>query len=424
MATGSPDVLVDPDRFTDRSQFGAGLTAVRERAGLSIRDLARALRIPPATAGDYCSGRTLPPARMAPVLTGFLGLCGVHDRAAVDAWQRALLRLRHDGAHTAPSPYPGFAAFDRHDARWFHGRGRLVAEARERVEDRRDTGGVVVVVGPSGSGKSSLLRAGLLPALHGWTSTVLTPTRNPCRDLSDRLCRALSLDADDLDRALHTDALTALLRQARPAHGLVVVVDQAEDLFHAPKHAVLDALAAVTAAAGVVVLGLRSDALAEAARHPLVASAAQVAVTPMSEAELREAIEAPARAAGRPLEPGLVEILVRDLAPPPARRALGEAHDPGALGLLSRSLLATWAQRRRGRVTVADHLATGGVHGAAADALAALPATAEHQFRAVLDGTWTGPLSELEPLVRARLLTVDHDGVTPVLGRALSRAVG
>jgi conflict system STAND superfamily ATPase/helix-turn-helix protein len=364
-----PDPLIDPDRFDDRSEFGAALTAVRERAGLSIRDIAKALRIPPATAGDYCSGRTLPPARMAPVLTDFLYLCDVRETAAVEAWHRALLRLRHDCGHAARSPYPGLAPFDSHDAQWFHGRDRLVDEVRTRVEDGRHRGAVVTLTGPSGSGKSSLLRAGLPAALPGWTTVTTTPGRNPCRELSDQLCRALSIDVDDLDRALHTDhgALTALVRQStsRSPDGFVLVVDQFEELFHRhgdrTRRTFLAALTAITAASGVVVVGLRSDTSGQLLPDP----AATVGMRPMNEAELREAIELPARAAGRPLERGLVEVLVRDMAPTSRRTTAEAAHDPGALGLLSQSLLLAWRQRRRGRVTVADYLATDGVRGVA-----------------------------------------------------------
>jgi archaellum biogenesis ATPase FlaH len=423
----SPDRLPDPDLFEDRSHFGAALTAVRERAGLSVRDVAKALRIPPATAGDYCSGRTLPPARMAPVLTDFLRLCEVDDSAVVEAWQRALLRLRHCCTHTGPVPYPGFAPFQRQDSRWFHGRDRLVEEVRGRVEDGRGRGAVVAVVGPSGSGKSSLLRAGLLPALPDWTAVVTTPRRNPCRELSDQLCRSLAIDVDDLDHALHTDqdAMADLVRlsAARASAGLVLVVDQFEELFRERhddrvRRTFLTALRTITAASGVVVVGLRSDATAEVSGIDLLASAARVEVTPMNEVELREAIERPARAAGRPLESGLVEILVRDMAPRRGRDTIAVAHDPGALGLLSQALLTAWRQRKRGQVTVADYLAGGGVRGMSAAVLDALPAQhqdgAERVLRSLVTGECGDPDAEVvDLLVARRLLTADHGMIAP-----------
>jgi transcriptional regulator with XRE-family HTH domain len=448
-------VPAEPCEFEDRHQFGAALTALRERAGLSVRDVAKALRIPPATAGDYFSGRTLPPARMAPMLSGFLHLCGITDRSLVDDWHHALVRLRHGCPVSAAAPYLGFAPFGSQDARLFHGRDRLVHELAAGAEQIRRTGGVLATTGPSGSGKSSVLRAGLLPALHGWTPMVMTPHRYPCRRLSDELCRALSIDVDDMDRALHTDpeAMAHLVRRASPisSDGLVLLIDQFEELFDGhhddrARRTFISALEALSASGVLVVVGMRSDANTEATRHPLLATAlrhSRVDVAPMNDVELRNAIEQPARLSGRVPESGLVEIILRDMAPPATRRAHGVAHDPGTLGLLSHVLLAAWRQRKRGRVTVADYLAVGGVRGAvesianrtlavmsapqrdiAYEVFQALvhvedgrPIARRHVRRDVLPGENAGVI---DLLVAHRLITTHHDTVTLSHGSLLT----
>ena len=107
----------------------------------------------------------------------------VHHRDGVRQIQRT------EAGSASECPYPGLSAFDAERASWFFGRDRLIADLVERVADRVTAGGILMVVAPSGAGKSSLLRAGLLPAVARgalpnrgsaqWPRILMTPTDSP-----------------------------------------------------------------------------------------------------------------------------------------------------------------------------------------------------------------------------------------------------
>ena len=162
---------------------------------------------------------------------------------------------------------------------------------------------------------------------------------------------------------------------------LVMVVDQFEEVFTAcpddrERAAFIAALCAASRRtagdrrpAALVVLGLRADFYPHALRYPELVPALQhrqVLVGPMTEPELRSAITEPARKARLEIEDGLVELLLRDLAPAAGDAGPGTAHESGSLPLMSHALLATWERARRGRLTVADYQAGGGIEGAVA----------------------------------------------------------
>ncbi len=116
-------------------------------------------------------------------------------------------------------------------------------------------------------------------------------------------------------------------------------------------------------------MGLRADFYPHALRYPELVFALQrhqVLVGPMTAQELRSAITGPARKAGLDIEDGLVEVLLRDLAPAAERNRPSAAHDPGALPLLSHALRATWELSHGGRLTVAGYRDSGGIDGAVA----------------------------------------------------------
>lgn len=332
------DSTPDPARITAPVDLGRELTLVRERAGLTIQDVARRSGILKSTLGGYFTGRH------RPSLTGLeqvLEACGVaeDDRSP---WREALLRLRRAPKVPRTCPYPGLESFRPEDAARFHGRTELVAAVLAGIGPQP-----LAVVGASGSGKSSLLQAGIVPVLRG-RAVVCTPGRDPVATLHR-----------------HLDALGAGERG-------VLVVDQFEELFApgVPGPDRIAFLAALDAAPADVVIGLRADFYAHALAHPLLARALQerqVVVGPMGVAELREAITAPAESAGVVIEDGLVELLIDDI------EARGSA---GALPLLSHALLTTWRRGDGTRMTVADYRATGGVAGAVAasaeEAVAAL----------------------------------------------------
>jgi WD40 repeat protein/tRNA A-37 threonylcarbamoyl transferase component Bud32 len=255
-------------------------------------------------------------------------------------------------------PFKGLASFEPADADYFFGRERLVAELVARLVGA----GFLGIVGPSGSGKSSVLRAGLLPALaggvlpgsEGWRRLLLRPGERPL----DELRRVLVSGArDPLAEAL--DALPANER-------LLLAVDQLEELFtacrsEAERAAFADTLARAAAdpeGRAVVVVALRADFYGRFAAYPILAEllgANQVLVGPMQASELRRVVELPAGRVGLGVEPELADALVDDVE--------GE---PGALPLLSTALLELWQKRQDNALALAAYRESGGVHGAVA----------------------------------------------------------
>jgi DNA-binding beta-propeller fold protein YncE len=249
--------------------------------------------------------------------------------------------LRHDdaldlgAAPATPSgacPYRGLQPFDVEDEEDFFGRGADIEAALARLGKSR----FLAVSGASGSGKSSLVRAGVVPALRrrGDRVVILTPEH----DLDARIREAVWSGRTD-----------------------VVIVDQFEEVFHAGEadaDAAARAIAEAVVMSTTVVVVVRSDFLDDCAGHPdlapLVAEGVHL-VGPMAPTALREAIEGPARRAGLRLESGLVEVILRDAA--------GEA---GALPHLSHALVETWLRREGATLTVAGYEASGGISGAIA----------------------------------------------------------
>jgi WD40 repeat protein/DNA-binding SARP family transcriptional activator len=299
-------------------------------------------------------------------------------------------------------PYKGLAAFEVDDAPYFFGRERLVAELVTRLVGARALG----VVGPSGSGKSSVVRAGLLPALArgvlpgsaGWPQAIIRPGEHP-------------LDA---------------LERAATGERTLLAVDQFEETFtvcgdEREREAFV---AGLLDGPQIVVLAIRADCYGRCATYPRLANllaAHHVLVSPMRRDEYHRAVEAPAARAGLTLEPGLTEALVADVE-----------REPGALPLLSTALLELWQRRDGRRLRLATYEDTGGVRGAVArhaeEAFARLNPGQQAQARAVLlrlaaEGVDGGserrrvPLDEFEDagtvgaLAAERLLTVSEGHV-------------
>ncbi|MFC6091765.1 helix-turn-helix domain-containing protein [Saccharothrix lopnurensis] len=378
---------------------------------------------------------------------------------AVEAAARTRFRIPDDDR----CPYRGMAAFDVADAQWFFGRERATAELVARLTDSLDQGGPVTVVAPSGAGKSSLLRAGLMPALlrgalprrgsRRWPVAVFTPTSDPVERLAAAVAKAGGMDAAALTRALLTGAETfrsAVVGAGGRPERLVLLVDQFEEVFTLcpdprGRELFLDAVCALARSdadhepPAVVVLGVRADFYGRLLHHPELAESLrdrQVALGPMRQAEVRAAIVRPARLLGLHLEPGLVELLLRDLGAIPAT---GRSYEPGALPLLAHALLTTWQNREGGLLTVAGYELTGGIHAAVATTAertySRLSPTERNTARRVLlrlvqVGAEGGQArrrstpealreqvpdehvdSVLEAFVRARLVTIDADAV-------------
>ena len=425
--------IPDPGRFRTKQEFGAGLRLARDRADLTVRSLARMLAVPASTIADHCNGTHLPrPDQLRRTLLA----CGIKDPEETEAWIAALRRVRKAPGprpSAATSPYRGLRSFEPEDAAWFCGREQLTDTAVTQLRALHDEGGLLAVVGPSGSGKSSLLRAGLIPALLAgelglpgspmWPVLLFTPGSRPVRELADRLAsltegdpgrfEAVLVDEPQASATLAAEAVTAegcTVTDTSGGSRLVIVVDQFEEVFTAcqdeqQRGTFIAALCAAAEKRGnytaaLVVLGLRADFYPHVLEYPALVAAIQrhqVLVGPMTEEELREAIIEPARKAKLSVEDGLVEVLLRDLAPPPRHGSPATALEPGALPLLSHALRATWDRGHGGRLTVADYRATGGIRDAVA-------ASAEEVYRNLVPAQ-----QDLAQQVFTRLVHVTDD---------------
>jgi hypothetical protein len=277
--------------------------------------------------------------------------------------------------------------------------------------------GPLMLVAPSGAGKSSLLNAGLVPALRRgdfpmpgadrWPVVTFTPTSRPLDELLERTAKAVGGDlAVTVEEARGNpgavpDAVRAMVdgppappgERRPPPCRPVLIVDQFEELFTLCADQderrsfvrVLCALAAPRPEGGghgpaVVVLGVRADFTGDCLDLPELAPVLTdglFVLPPMSVVELRESITRPARLAGLTLQPGLVPLLLRDAGlrdeqggPP---RDGGTDAGPGAdvtpsgvLPLVSHALLATWQRREGSVLTVAGYERAGGIRGAIA----------------------------------------------------------
>jgi len=257
--------------------------------------------------------------------------------------------------HTRP-PYPGLLAFDEADAAVFFGRDDDIRRLIERLNARRAQGGakLVAVLGASGSGKSSLMRAGVLPRLRrdqrNWI--VLPPFRpqlHPLEELAQAVAISLGQGTnwrqwrDAFAGAEITRTLADLARDLRSAHAsneaqILVTVDQAEELFGAAEKDGAERFLGVLNGLQderlpfLVAMTLRADYLGELQRAPaLTAPFEEFSLKPMPLARVRDIIEGPARVAGLTVDDALVAAAMNDAATddalPLLAFALRELHD-------------------------------------------------------------------------------------------------
>ncbi|MFD3400131.1 BTAD domain-containing putative transcriptional regulator [Kribbella sp. NPDC058693] len=356
--------------------------------------------------------------RLRAILDSELGL---DPSAEVESLEQAILRqdpsLVVESALPEPSvncPYLGLRSYDVDDADGFFGRDADVAACLRKLAETS----ILAVVGPSGCGKSSLVRAGVAASLRrdGTRVVLMTPGAHPVA------------------------ALATAIAGKGPVPALLV--DQCEEVFSLCQDAVeRDAfLTALTAHQGVapLILSFRADRLADVSAHPAFARMAERGLhllAGMAEPDLRAAIEQPARLAALVVEPGLVDLLVNEVA-----------DQPGALPLMSHALAETWSRREGRHLTVAGYTDSGGIRGAVAqsaeqvyerlpteqrgvlrDLLLRLvtpgldgePVRSRHPRRLVV----TGPDNDamIDRLVAARLVTSD-DGVVELAHESLARA--
>lgn len=276
--------------------------------------------------------------RPAPPWLDELDASDERDQALVADIETAVtevfLRLDTD-APTPENPYVGLRAFDERDAGRFFGRDALVAHLHDQLLERTEDMRVLLVVGGSGSGKSSVVRAGLTPLLRvdddrRWVIATLTPGPRPFDALRQALTR-VAVGCDDLLAGDLTDpdTVTALVRGLTGSYGrLLLVVDQLEELFTlaspGDRERLLDVLAvlATTPRCRAWVLGtVRADFFDRPLDHPTfgaLASRAAVAIPAMTPADLEQAVAGPAAKAGLSVQPGLTAELVTSVAHRPA----------------------------------------------------------------------------------------------------------
>ena len=281
-----------------------------------------------------------------------------------DRWEAEAGRLRTrlaappPVAAVVPCPYPGIRPFTTDDAAQFYGRDREIADLLGRLRDHQHES---YVIGPSGSGKSSLVAAGVIPKLRRSPELAggafVVRALRPGADPAAALAVALEATADERARPAAQwlggaiDRLVAL--GGHPDQRVLVFVDQLEELFTVAEAAARAAfVAAVRVLRGdprvALLLTLRADFYAQLMESALWADLdgrlARLDIGPLRGDQLRAAIEAPARALGVYVEPVLVERLLRDVA-----------DEPGALPLLQDTLLELWSHRARGVVRLAEY---------------------------------------------------------------------
>ncbi|UXY32393.1 hypothetical protein N8I87_41835 [Streptomyces sp. HUAS TT20] len=360
-----------------------------------------------STLSQAAGGERLP---TLPVVLAYVRACGGDEEEWEERWCEAAAEAAAEPRaedEDAEPPYRGLARFEPADAALFFGRDELTDRLLELTRSRRFT----AVFGPSGSGKSSLLRAGLIPRLRDSDTTesapaalrVLTPGEHPLSTHAQRLV---------------------------PAEGegdTWLVVDQFEELYTlcddvGERDQFIDRLVAAADPENRlrVVISVRADFFGRCAEHPALTAALQdgtVLVGPMCREDLRNAIVRPAQATGLIVERALTA------------RILDEVEDePGALPLMSHALLETWRRRKGRALTESAYESAGGLRGAitrtAEDVHASLTPTQTDLARRVLLRLITpgaGTPDTRRPAQREECDFADPDDTAIVLNR-LTRA--
>jgi WD40 repeat protein len=372
----------------------------------------------PTTLSQAAAGERLPSWA---VVEGYVRACEGDPGEWEPRWKEAEAAtagaVREEEADAAP-PYRGLARFEPDDRHLFFGRDRMAEDLRRLVCDQR----LAVLFGPSGSGKSSLLRAGLIPRLresiadHGHPAVlrVFTPGARPAETYG-RLLTPAESEPESWVVVDQFEEVFTLCRDTEERARFIEMLLSARDPDRRLK----------------VLISVRADFYARCAEHRSLADAlcsAGLLLGPMTADELREAVVKPAQEVGLLVERELTHRIVEEVD-----------GRPGGLPMLSHALLETWRRRKSRLLTLAAYEAAGGVRGAIA-------ATAEEVFgrltpdqartarhlllRMVEPGHGTTPdtrrpmtraeLREysnpdvplvLDRLTRARLLTADEDGV-------------
>jgi WD40 repeat protein len=270
------------------------------------------------------------------------------------------LQQQIEATRAAICPYRGLLYFREEDAPFFFGRDAAIGQLVEAVGQK----GFLAVVGASGSGKSSVVRAGLVPQVRRdrdtcWEVVTLLPGEQPLRSLAAALTPFLEPEMTEIDRLAEVGKLSAyfaagtvslgdviqrILAKQSGTDRVLLVVDQCEELYtltqdDAPRRRFVDELLNATASTPVtVVLTLRGDFVGKALTYRLLSDrlqGAQINLGPMTRAELEQAVTQPAQQVGLCFEPGLAERILDDTG-----------DEPGNLPLLEFVLKELWEARR------------------------------------------------------------------------------
>lgn len=397
--------------------FGDFLRYLRRRAGLTQYELSTMVGYSDAQISRL--EQNLRQADIPTLQARFIPALGLEDdpRAAARLEELAA-NLRHEDAPAlGVCPYKGMTYYNENDAGFFFGRETLVDDLVQRLlvlaaAENKEQPGFLAVIGASGCGKSSILRAGLAPAfrelsMDKWRIHILTPTAHPLDSL------ALSLTRDSGSSASAARLASELLLENRSlcmaikrsgkdknSRHTLFLIDQFEEVFTLcrsakERNAFINSLMAACEPQGaaLVVIALRADFYKYCADYPAMCQAIsqqQVFIGSLGEEDLRRAIEEPARRNRWQFEPGLVDLLLHEAG-----------SEPGAMPLLSHALLETWEKRRGRTLTFNGYAASGGVRGAIAEtAEAVFCDKLTHSQREIARGIF----------LRLTALSVDADG--------------
>ncbi|WP_405695002.1 helix-turn-helix domain-containing protein [Streptomyces sp. NBC_01185] len=421
---GRREVPVDPGAGPVQ-WFAFELRKLRaEAGGITYRVLADRAGYSITTLSQAAAGEQLP---TLPVVLAYAVACGGDGAVWEARWRQAVEEAAAvsgpgDEGEEVDPPYRGLVRFEAGDSERFFGRDKLTADLLQLLRGRR----FAAVFGPSGSGKSSLLRAGLVPCLQRTQEEgvrpaairILTPGPHPART--------------------HAALLTTSSTEAGSGgQDTFVIVDQFEEVFtlcqdSAERARFIELLLSAREPESRlrVLIAVRADFYGHCAGHRDLVEAlrdANLLAGPMSAGELRDAIVKPASANGLTVERALTSRLVQEVS-----------DAPGGLPLLSHVLLETWRRRRGKALTMAGYEAAGGLEGAIAKTAEDVysqftepQATAARRMllRLVAPGNGTPDTRRpaereelqassgqedtqvLEALTRARLLTLDNTSV-------------
>ncbi|MEU4711405.1 caspase family protein [Nocardia salmonicida] len=379
-------------------------------------------------------------------------------------------RDRAPSESDSPCPYRGLGPFTEADTRFFFGRSELVTDILDQLADFTTNPGLVIVTGTSGVGKSSVLQAGVLPAIargdhdvagsDGWTHTLLTPGPRPLERLATELADHSRRTDDDILATLRIEptSIPSILDHSgndsqASITQTVIVVDQFEEVFTdcddpTERDAFITTLCCLADTAALVLVCLRADFYTQCLDYPPLIEALndrQIVIGPMTEKQIRTAIEGPAFEAGLGLEHRLTDRLLHD-------QSRGHEISQASLPLLSYALELTWAQRDGSMLTLAGYEATGGIWEAVtrqadtaydsldADGKRGMQTLLTHMvhigshtddtrrsldltaFLATDSDNTAGIIAARDTLVSLRLITVDSEGTAQLSHEALLRA--